>query len=397
MQLRLTDTVEVIQLSANKKPSSVAARVLLERLQMIGKGLEILPYEERDTILRNETFRETTAAPTWRVAFQQQKQRSDLEVDGQQQRQQQQPVEDAHDLPGRIPTLEELNLVMLLAEDCCERDHEEAAWNAEVHMRLLEFVFRKPYSMQPVTDSVDVTYWLVLRDLLSILCRLLTDLFSSTTARPDTRWLPYGGNVKMVDFVLYAPTTTSEARNAARNLCFALSMLTVNHITFEPLQFDPILVSIETKKPDVEARKAQLQMAVWHSAQRAFLKEAVRAASLARRRSRNREEGYERESDEETDAETEQEVANALAELPFLPGILVTGHRWAFAMSTCEQDMGGISGRNLIKFWRGPQFGSSEGLLDLFQVVAGLREIAGWAVNIYLPWLRRHTLCITGS
>lgn len=74
----------------------------------------------------------------------------------------------------------------------------------------------------------------------------------------------------------------------------------------------------------------------------------------------------------------------ALSHLPFIPCIIIHGHRWLFVLST-------RSGEKTL-LWTERQFGSTQSRLEVYQVVAGLRELAKWTPDVYLPWLQNYVL-----
>lgn len=242
---------------------------------------------------------------------------------------------------------------------------------------------------------------------------------NSTTARPDSRWLSEGTKAKMVDFCLSADLGNQHRPNvkvAQKLFCESLGGLSVNHTSFQPLQLRPIMLSIETKKPGTDPEKAQLQMTIWHSAQWAFLREAVSVARRLRRGSREEELGDGEARMAETGEEEDAAVRQILSRLPFLPGLLISGHRWSLVMSTWEDysssqqvdggndgstrsnsqsqasNLRGADADHRVHFWKECQFGSTQTILETFEVVAGVREIAGWIVAWYLPWFKQHVL-----
>lgn len=171
----------------------------------------------------------------------------------------------------------------------------------------------------------------------------------------------------MVDFCLYLNPTDSPALQA---LGRRTPTLTVNHTDFAPLQLSPIVLSIETKRPGKELDAAQLQMGVWHAAQWAFLRSVIGLTP------------------EPVTAEDEilrnQKANEVLGQLGFIPGIIVQGHRWLFVFSTLEGDK--------TVLWTERQFGTTQSILDTYAVVAGIRELARWARDVYVPWFRANVL-----
>lgn len=63
--------------------------------------------------------------------------------------------------------------------------------------------------------------------------------------------------------------------------------------------------------------------------------------------------------------------------LPFLPSAVVQGHKWSLVLSTRE-------GQKTI-IWTEREFGTTQNIQDIFKIVVGLRELAAWCKNVYLP------------
>ncbi|KAF4343540.1 hypothetical protein FBEOM_2449 [Fusarium beomiforme] len=250
-------------------------------------------------------------------------------------------------LPGRVPLPEEISLICDLARQCHDTSHEEVAWNVEVHHRLLQAILREPNTTKGAPFNFT----------------------TCTTARPHRRFVPYSSTAKMVDFCLYLPTNATDA-DALQALGRRTPTLTVNHSDFAPLQLSPIVLSIETKRPGKELDAAQLQMGVWHAAQWAFLRSVVGLTAQP--------------LTAEEEIQRKQKARVVLEQLGFIPGIIVQGHRWLFVFSTLEGDK--------TVLWTERQFGTTQSILDTYAVVAGIRELARWARDVYVPWFRANVL-----
>ncbi|KAM0190308.1 hypothetical protein ACHAPI_009559 [Fusarium lateritium] len=321
--LRLEERgLECRQLNIDTAPSVVAG--LLDTIREIGSGIEILPYTQKSTILESAQVRSQNTR-LWRFAFKEE------------------GISDS--LPGRIPSPEEISLVCDLARHCHDTSHEEIAWNMEVHHRLLQSILREPST----STGTPINFT------------------TCTTARPHRRFVPYSSTAKMVDFCLYLNPTDSLALQA---LGRRTPTLTVNHTDFAPLQLSPIVLSIETKRPGKELDAAQLQMGVWHAAQWAFLRSVIGLTPQP--------------LTAEEEVLRKEKANTALAELGFIPGIIVQGHRWLFVFSTLEGDK--------TVLWTERQFGTTQSILDTYAVVAGIRELARWARDVYVPWFQRSVL-----
>jgi hypothetical protein len=117
---------------------------------------------------------------------------------------------------------------------------------------------------------------------------------------------------KMVDYVMSVEacnetpgdsTGTGGVLAAIEELRRQLPAGVINHTDFIALRNRPIAVSIETKRRGRgQEAAANLQMGTWHAAQWRFLQSVV----------------------------GEEEIKS----LPFLPGLTIHGHQWAFVAST---------------------------------------------------------------
>lgn len=182
---------------------------------------------------------------------------------------------------------------------------------------------------------------------------------------------------KLVDICLYSKTGLDT--QALKDLGRRTVTDTVNHTDYQPLQLRPIVLSIETKRPSKDLDQAQLQMGVWQLAHWKFLELAV--ADKLRST-----------LPPDTDGEiVHTATKTALMELRFLPGIIIQGHRWFFVFSTLETETEGESKAKTV-LWVEQEFGSTQNMLKMYQIVAGLRRLASWATDHYMPWYRKYVL-----
>ncbi|KAH7219898.1 hypothetical protein BKA60DRAFT_458136 [Fusarium oxysporum] len=322
LRLRLEERgLECRQLNVDTAPPVISS--LLDAMEEIVSRIEILPADKKSAILQSPLVRGQNTR-LWRFAFKE---------------------EGDEPLPGRVPLPEEISQICDFARHCHDTNHEEAAWNMEVHHRLLQAILREPNA--PIATPLNFT--------------------TCTTARPHRRFVPYSSTAKMVDFCLYLKPTDSHALQA---LGRRTPTLTVNHTDFAPLQLSPIVLSIETKRPGKELDAAQLQMGVWHAAQWAFLRSVIGLTAQP--------------LTAEEEILRKQKANDVLGQLGFIPGIIVQGHRWLFVFSTLEGDK--------TVLWTERQFGTTQSILDTYAVVAGIRELARWARDVYVPWFRANVL-----
>lgn len=185
---------------------------------------------------------------------------------------------------------------------------------------------------------------------------------------------------KLVDFCLFDNTGADvQARSDFINVTPARS---VNHTGYRPLHRRPIVLSIETWRPEKTLDMKNLAIGVWHATQWSFLRSAVARKFRA------------------DDRETASKLAyEALRELGFIPGVVVHGHHWFFVFSTLESFTSLVDGRERTVYrtvlWAGQEFGSTRSMRKAYQIVVGLRRLAGWATDVYMPWYRRHVLLVS--
>ncbi|KAH7234486.1 hypothetical protein B0J15DRAFT_538895 [Fusarium solani] len=306
-------------------PPPVAAN-LVQLFGEISKGIGILPHESKEDVT-NYLQQQNWSLQPLTMAFLEKGDESNTA------------------LPGSI-------------RHCSIEGHDGTSWKIEVHYELLKKIFR--------ASGADHNGSL--------------DFMPCTTARPDRTYLPQPWETKLVDFCLFDDTgADSQARLDFANVTPGRS---VNHTGYRPLHRRPIVLSIETWRPEKTLDMKTLAMGVWHATQWSFLRSTVARKFRA------------------DDRETASKLAyKALRELGFIPGVVVHGHRWLFVFSTLESWTALVDGRGRTVYrpvlWAGQEFGSTRSMRKTYQIVAGLCRLAGWATDVYMPWYRRHVLLIS--
>ncbi|KNB04692.1 hypothetical protein FOXG_22420 [Fusarium oxysporum f. sp. lycopersici 4287] len=213
------------------------------------------------------------------------------------------------------------------AKDCNDMEDDEAGWNNLVHTPLLKAAF---YGKTPRGRQLD-------------------GFRPCTSAGILPAYRMKASQGKKVDYVFHLDPEKDDNQpqtmEAIKEIRGVLTDSSINHTSYAPLRPLPISVSIETKRGGASARKAQLQMGVWHAAQWRHL--------------------YKLAGDD-------------LQKLPFIPGILVHGHEWIFVASTYH------NGKTTL--WTSGSFGSTLRLLSTFQVIAGIQRLRTWALEVFWPW-----------
>ncbi|KAI0530082.1 hypothetical protein GGR58DRAFT_518758 [Xylaria digitata] len=336
LDLRLRDPgVEINALDPNALPA--AARRLVTAMEDIGHRLEILPHALESIIMEDVKARDL-ARHQWRHSFK--------------------PPEEVDGLPGRIPTFKEVEKVCRKASECQQYSHEEASWNSQVHLRLLDGIFEGPDGQ--------------CNDFNAMSC---------TTARLHRAFKPIWSPTKMIDICVYASTNQCADLGAKiSDFSRITPTATVNHTDFAPIGTRPLLLSIETKKPGVHWDAAQFQIGIWHASQWAFLRWAV-AAKIRRQRIEGEAEAPQTQKEQD---ELEAKALSIVSSLEFIPSVIVQGHRWHLVLSTYE---GGKT-----KLWADRQFGTTQTCLETYSIIAGMRQLTAWAKDVYLPWFKTNVL-----
>lgn len=128
--------------------------------------------------------------------------------------------------------------------------------------------------------------------------------------------------------------------------------ISINHISPECLRYEPIAVSIVTKRGAVDEDEAFVQLSLWVSAHYIRLRQ----------------------------------LAGPNTSLPVLPLILVLDHEWTFLLAEKQEEKQGNGERIVIL--QGLTLGSTKWILAIFKVIAALRRLRQWVRDEYEPWFR---------
>ncbi|KAL7784631.1 hypothetical protein V8C37DRAFT_344969 [Trichoderma ceciliae] len=322
MCLSLSETVEYKSIWMETKPE--VADSLLQTMDDFRRRLKIIPHGLRHLIAQKLEDRNRKAEydRKWNFCFKPEGIADD-------------------DLPGRIPSFEEIERVLRKSRQIYNYKHEEAAWNSHVYLRLLESIYEDPSTGQ-CSDFNATTY---------------------TTARPHREFKSVHSTAKMVDLCVYASLDNNQEWKAAiLNLCNNNPAMSINHTDFQPMQYSPLILSIETKKPDAEIESAKLQIGIWHATKWRFLQWAV-SEKLFQRSIQSPNKPIDEEQ-----IEFETQKFAALSNLGFIPGIIIHGHQWLFIISTYDDN-----GKTTI--WSECAFGTTENEMGIYAIVAGIREL----------------------
>ncbi|KAH7308551.1 hypothetical protein B0I35DRAFT_360854 [Stachybotrys elegans] len=212
--------------------------------------------------------------------------------------------------------------------DCSRMLSDELAWNNHVHSPLLDMLV---HDMQDAPGQ----------DML--------DFLSCTTTTVDPAYHRFPDSASRVDYVLQLfperDTTISPHGDALLRMrpCF-------NWTADRLLQQYPLAISIETKRYGGDTVKGEQQLGIWHAAHWEFL--ISRAG---------------------------QDAAEALG---ILPSVVIQGHTWSLVVSTRHQGTTTI----LCSM----EFGSTVSVTGVFQVLAGMRRLRSWSLDVLWPWYKQH-------
>ncbi|KAI8664776.1 hypothetical protein NCS56_00911400 [Fusarium sp. Ph1] len=206
------------------------------------------------------------------------------------------------------------------AGQCHHLQYDEAGWNNLVHTPLLDAVFNDG---DPNENR-------------------LVEFSPCVTASVSSRFHYFPIPATKVDYVLYLDADAEDACTSNAIAKLEETARSVNHMAFTSLASHPISLSIETKMHGGDGRRADVQMAAWQAAQWSFL---------------------------------EAHAGGAVKNLAFLPGVIVQGHEWKFVATTRKD--------NKMTLWSSHQFGTTMTLVGVFQIMAGLRRLRRWSVEVF--------------
>ncbi|UKZ59557.1 uncharacterized protein TrAtP1_000858 [Trichoderma atroviride] len=296
----------------------------------IERGLNILPAALRNSIRDDQGLSQDDFERQWQYSFK--------------------SVNKPDNLPGRIPSIAQIKIILARTTECENGKLDEASWNTMVHWPLLRLIFEDNLGKQ-------------CSDFNAVPC---------TTARPHRAYTPGLSSARMIDLCIYATLSQyPELYTAIKAFSSTTATYSVNHTDYYGLQFLPLIISIETRGGEWDC--AQTQMGVWHAAQWNFLRSGVEQKLQTQRPAQ----------DHET---FKAETLSALSKLGFIPGIVVGGSRWHLVISTYDD------GKTTL--WAEWGFGVTKSLMKTFAVIAGVRELTAWGRDQYLPWFKENVLTV---
>ncbi|KAL7932216.1 hypothetical protein V8C35DRAFT_307712 [Trichoderma chlorosporum] len=371
MSLSLDDTLIYTELVIDTVP--VAAKELYETLEDFAENKNILPHGFRQAITQQQAIVQQRATDLQQAtglqqatALQQvnaqlQKYRNKVDVYEKLKsccRPENTPDDN---LPGRIPSLDEVDEIVRKAFQVGTRGDNESRWNGAVNLRLLDMIFEDPLT-GPIGEFG------------------ATDC---TSAQLHKEFRPVASTARMIDDCIFRSfANDAEWTSAIKKFAHINPTQSVNHTDFVSIQYDPLLLSIETKTSAAELEKAKLQIGIWHAAQWNFLEWAVGEKLLQQRIAQ----GLDEPTTAQDQEDFKKEKLAALSALAFIPGIIISGYRWLPVLSTYDET------KKTTVLCTDTAFGTTRTIKGAYAAVAGVRELTAWGRNVYLPWFKEHVL-----
>ncbi|KLU84487.1 hypothetical protein MAPG_03528 [Magnaporthiopsis poae ATCC 64411] len=289
------------------------------------------------------------------------------------------------DAPGA-----EVAKVFEAARRCEDREQNEAGWNQAVHFPLL----RLALPAGGVIDFEPCTTAGITPEILPL---------SASSGRKVDYCLIVNKPVDLgqpaLEVIGNAPARETP-REMIRLLRCTLPGLSINHTDFNALKKFPIAVSIETKKPGQSDEQAKVQVGVWQAAQWKMLHwqqdELLRQMELATASAQAESTSVDHQAGDEAGANAMEQDAEGRAAMPaphscipplvFLPAVIVVGHQWRIAATTCEER----GGPTLL--WMGSQIGTTDSMLGIYRIIWCVRRLARYASERYWPWYAENIL-----
>ncbi|KAK2684664.1 hypothetical protein QWA68_016763 [Fusarium oxysporum] len=171
------------------------------------------------------------------------------------------------------------------------------------------------------------------------------DFMPCTTTSIDSTYHRFPDPASRVDFIFHFLPEKDPTLNQS-----PAAMPCFNWTSDRMLQQYPLAFSIETKRYGGNAARGEQQMGIWHAAQWEFL--ISRAG------------------------------ADAASKLDFLPGVVIQGHIWSLVIT--------IRNQNTTTVLCSVEFGNTSSVVGVFQVMAGLRRLRKWSLEVLWPWYKTY-------
>ena len=220
------------------------------------------------------------------------------------------------------------------AKHCHELQLPEYSWNSEVHSSILWLALRGHWMSQGI-------------EYRDVMAAKVTDASLLPVAASGSAM-----QSQMVDYAIIMKGLPG-LREKIRAKLRAEGGPSINHTSASYIKYDPIAVSIETKRANIEEDKARLQLAMWVAAHFARLRQLSPYATT----------------------------------FPTLPLLIVQGHDWKLLLAEPKEDRSIVIHLDL-------KLGSTNSVVGIFQIIAAVQRLAQWINKDYRPWFEAHALSI---
>ncbi|KAK9788127.1 putative PD-(D/E)XK nuclease-like domain-containing protein [Seiridium cardinale] len=312
-------------------------------------------------------------------------------------------------------SLSEIMDCYLKARNCHDQGHAESAWNGMVHWAVFEMALGGLGTSVPTT--IGQAGQTEMERMTTGVTPSMVPSMASITNEPGAQtrtatgcqgrdWIKVipmicssariTGKAKesrMIDFCLALECdpesdfdinrdggdTTRLISQAIHDLRLRTPANTVNHTDYRPLSKTPLVLSAESKIHGEGAIQAGLQVGVWQAAHWGMLQQQCRSSA---QHSSRAERGGPADPGRSCGFASSADPYGKLP--PFLPGLIIQGHRWYFVASTRDDSQ--------TTLWTERQIGATDSVLGFFQIIYALRHIAVWSATVYWPWYRTYIL-----
>ena len=225
-----------------------------------------------------------------------------------------------------------------LAKICWRKKVSESRWNSEVHCQLLRAAFM-PLGEEGLISYEDIT----------------TARVSDGSLLASVAGLGVSG--KLVDYAitLADPLLKPRILKRLQEYLSITSYPTINCTSAPHVQFEPMVIYVETKKAAGDTSNQELQIGKFCTAH--FLK--LRQLALP-----------------QTPA------------LPVLPALMVDGHNWLLTFAQWWEDS---RGTRVISY--SPIFiASTDNIAGIYRIIRILQQLGKWMQTSYRPWFETNAL-----
>lgn len=304
---------------------------LVRAMELISKGVGILPLGVKPMI---STTEEIILEHNWEKPL----------PEGEAEKE---AVDKATGGIGHIQFWREVSGIRRATNESSNDGEPEAQWNAEVHARVLRLALEGHFRENEIWYQNIST------------ARLSSKKNLPTTSKADLL------TSKIVDYAIVIKPKRDFSVDPSKSLHLRIveklskygGDSSINHTKADYVRFKPLCVNIETKKGAVSEPETHVQLATWLMAQYIHLHYLQRPAKDGKKR----------------------------AKLPCFPVLSVLGMRWIL-MIVCVRE------NPRIDLFKELCIGDTSTFIGVYQVIAAVRMMGTWIIDVYLPWFKSEIL-----